>query len=117
VICSLGKSGSAEHTFTKCRFNNNHPKKDDYVEASFEGNAAATIKLIDCDMGDSTYLDKDQIEFINTRSGGALGGSIFGEGSLAIIVAFVALVVSIASIMVNVSSKKKTTPAQAEQNK
>ncbi|MBO5968076.1 MAG: hypothetical protein J6S14_06215, partial [Clostridia bacterium] len=41
-------------------------------------------------------------------------GSIFGEGSLALIVAFVALIASIASIIVNVTErKKKTVPVTA----
>jgi hypothetical protein len=40
-------------------------------------------------------------------------GSIFGEGSLAMIVVFVALVVSVASVIVNATSKKKAASAAA----
>jgi hypothetical protein len=108
-------SMNAEHTFIKCKFNNNHSPENGWC--SFSGTSYAKITLIDCDMGDSTYEDKEYIDFINTRSGRALSGSIFGGGSLAIIVAFVALVASIASIVVNVSSKKKPAPAQAGQDK
>ena len=43
--------------------------------------------------------------------------SIFGEGSLALIVAFVALIASIASIIVNVTARKKqTVPATAAES-
>lgn len=115
VLCSVGNPYKSSHTFIKCRFNNNNPTKDAYVEASFEGNAAADIKLIDCEMGDSTYKDKDEIEFINTTRGRALAGSLFGEGSLVMIISILALVVSVVSICLTIAfSKKKTAPASAD---
>ena len=40
--------------------------------------------------------------------------SIFGEGSLALIVASVALIASIASIIVNVTARKKKTVPEAK---
>ena len=106
---------NAEHTFTKCKFNNNHSPEDGWC--SFSGTGYAKITLIDCDMGDSTYENKEYIDFVDTDAKNG-PGSIFGEGSLAIVVAFVALVVSIASIAVNVSLKKnKSASTQTEQNK
>jgi uncharacterized membrane protein len=66
-------------------------------------------------MGDSTYKDKDEIEFINTTRGRALAGSLFGEGSLVMIISILALVVSVVSICLTIAfSKKKTAPASAD---
>ena len=75
-----------------------------------------TLTFRDCDLGDSDFNAKGLATFENA-GGNQLFASIFGEGSLAMIVAFAALVVSIAAIMVNISSKKKTAPARADQDK
>ena len=71
-----------------------------------EGNQ---LEFTNCDLGNSTFNDRSRATF-----DGAVGaGSIFGEGSLAMIVSFVALIASAAAIVVNVSSKKKVLPAAA----
>jgi hypothetical protein len=65
-------------------------------------------------MGDSTYEDPEDISFIDCESApkdSNFLGSIFGEGSLSMIVAFVALIVSVAAIIVNISSKKNKVAA------
>jgi hypothetical protein len=67
-------------------------------------------------MGDSDFNNKS-LAIFEDAEGNQFPASIFGEGSLAMIVAFAALVASIAAIMVNVSSKKKTAPAQVDQDK
>jgi hypothetical protein len=67
-------------------------------------------------MSESTYFDKDCIVFEDTDAPDGRArrfGSIFGEGSLTMIVAFVALVVSVASVIVNATSKKKAASAAA----
>jgi hypothetical protein len=64
-----------------------------------------TLAMNDCVIGDTNFEDKGKVEGV---------GSLFGEGSLAMIVAFVALIASIASIIVNVTArKKKTVPVTA----
>jgi hypothetical protein len=62
--------------------------------------------MIECDLGDTTFKDKSMVAFSNKAV-----GSIFGGGSLAMIVAFVALIVSVAAIIVNISSKKNKVAA------
>ena len=66
------------------------------------------LTFIDCKMSDSTYYDRDNMKFTGADAANG-AASIFGEGSLALIVAFVALIASIASIIVNVTARKKQT--------
>ena len=66
----------------------------------------------DCDFGDSTFgVDNPKIVDSDATDGTRYSASIFGEGSLTMIVAFTALIVSVAAIFVSVSSKKKAVPA------
>jgi hypothetical protein len=59
-------------------------------------------------MGDSTYEDTKYLRFVeNGVEKKASTGSIFSEGSLTMIVAFIALIASVASIVVNIATKKK----------
>ena len=74
---------------------------------TFKLNAAGKgPTFINCDMGNSTYNDRNSVQI---KNGGT--GSIFGEGSFAMIVSFVSLIVSVAAIIVNVSSKKNKVSA------
>ena len=57
-----------------------------------------TLAMNDCAIGDTNFEDKGKVEGL---------GSLFGEGSPAMIVAFVALIASVASIIVNVTARKK----------
>ena len=66
------------------------------------------LTFIDCKMSDSTYYDRDNMKFTDADAANG-AASIFGEGSLALIVAFMALIASIASIIVNVTARKKQT--------
>jgi hypothetical protein len=69
--------------------------------------------LRDCSIGNSTFENKKCVEIVYTDAENG-AASIFGEGSLALIVASVALIASIASIIVNVTErKKKTVPVTA----
>ena len=69
--------------------------------------------FVDCDLGDSGFDDRSKATFTDTDAKNGVG-SIFGEGSLTMIVAFVALIASVASIVVNVTNHKKTNvPADA----
>ena len=60
-------------------------------------------------MGNSTYGDKDHIKMVDTESadGAQLSGSIMGEGSFVMIVAFLALITSGVSIFLVADMKKK----------
>ena len=74
------------------------------------------LTFIDCKLSDSTYYDQDLMVFEDTdaRNGNNLSGSVFGEGSLAMIVALLALVASAVSIFLIVDIKKKLAPANAK---
>ena len=92
-------------TFTECVLNNNTQD----TEGSDIGYATeGTLAMIDCDLGDTTFADKGDIDFGDGFNSTA---SIFGEGSLVMIVAITALIASAAAIVVSVSSKKKAVPA------
>lgn len=117
VNCEIVNNSSSVHSWTqgtlvfeKCTFNNNKSQEGD---EAFDNNGYQTIILRDCSMGDSDYREKDEIIFEDS-DGSKLSGSIFGEGSFSLIVAFVALIASIAAIVVNISSKKKTVPETAD---
>ena len=76
-----------------------------------------TLAMIECKLGDSTFNNKEYIIFGNGTPGKAMYASIFGEGSLTMIVAFLALVISVAGMGVTLSLKKKlvhTTVNNAE---
>jgi hypothetical protein len=66
-------------------------------------------------MGDSSYDDyrlEKSIKFQDADGNAIAVGSIFGEGSLTMIVALLGLITAIASIFVNVAmNKKKNSPA------
>ena len=96
-------------TFTDCTFSNNTGSR---WEGYYSFNLSvknADLTFIRCDLGDSTFNDRSRATF-----DGAGVGSIFGEGSLAMIISLLALVASITSTGVCISLHKKTTvPAAA----
>ena len=112
----LDCNADCEACFTDCVFNNNTGmlSSDNYT---FNVNGVGdSTTFINCDMGNSTYNDRNLVQIVNSGT-----GSIFGEGSLTMIVAFVALIASVASIIVNVTARKKETVSvtateQAEDN-
>ncbi|MEE1049426.1 MAG: hypothetical protein U0M60_18655 [Clostridia bacterium] len=69
------------------------------------------VKFVNCSFGNSIFNDRSLATFEDDSK---FPASIFGEGPLVLIVAFVALIASIASIIVNVTErKKKTVPVTA----
>ena len=66
----------------------------------------SSLELNNCELGDSTFNDISRVTIVDSASAKRYG-SIFGQGSLAMIVAFIALMASVASIVVNVSANKK----------
>jgi hypothetical protein len=105
--------GNAENssTFTNCEFNNNSGNQwKGYYSFNFVSRNSK-VKFVNCSFGNSTYNDRSRATFEDDSK---FPASLFGEGSLAMIVAFVALIASIASIIVNVTArKKKTVPVTA----
>jgi hypothetical protein len=98
-------------TFTDCEFNNNSGNQwMGYYSFNFSSRNSK-VKFVNCSFGNSTYNDRSRATFEDDSK---FPASIFGEGSLALIVASVALIASIASIIVNVTErKKKTVPVTA----
>ena len=71
------------------------------------------LTFIDCKMSDSTYYDRDNMKFTDADAANG-AASIFGEGSLAMIVAFLSLIASgVAIFLVVYYNKKKAVPAIA----
>jgi hypothetical protein len=102
-------STSDEAIFTDCAFNNNNCATvgGNYTFNVVSGHKALTF--IDCDMGNSTYNDRNCVQIENSGT-----GSIFGEGSLALIVAILSLIASGVSIFFVVFyNKKKAAPVAA----
>ena len=96
-------SGS-QYIFTNCTFSNNGFEKD----FTFDGCRKAEFELIDCQFEGSVFEDREYIKIIDTDAKNGIG-SIFGEGSLTMIVAILALVASIASIGISFALYKKET--------
>ena len=97
------ENDSAKVTLTDCTLGNNKPVKKEF-DAIVD--TKGTLILMNCDLGDTTFEDKSMVIGV---------GSIFGEGSLTMIVALIALVASIASVSVCVALyKKKAVPATAD---
>ena len=96
---------SSSSYFVNCIFDRNStPGKYPYSFEFVKGGEQPTFS--NCDFGNSTFNDRSRAEIIdaNTPSG---VGSIFGEGSFAMIVAIVALVGTGVSIWMNVSVSRK----------
>lgn len=100
------RKADAGSFFKNCTFSGN--TKDEAYK-TFEFYEDNNLNFENCNLGDSTFNDRS----LATFNGAAGVGSIFGEGSLAMIVSFVALIASVAAIVVNVSSKKKAVPVAA----
>jgi hypothetical protein len=100
--CAAGFNSS----FTNCSFSYNEPILErDYT--FFFNISNAELSFIDCDFGKATFNNKSAVQFIDTHTPNGTA-SIFGEGSLAIIVAILALVASVVSICISVYFNKKS---------
>ena len=97
-------ASSVSSTFSNCKFGAGSAYDDFKNDFLFEVDETG-ITFVDCDFGKATFNDKNAVKFVGgTVSNGI--GSMFGEGSLTMIVSFVALIASVAAIIVNFSSKK-----------
>jgi hypothetical protein len=94
-------------TMTKCTLSNNTPVDN---AADIHVETESTMAMIDCTFGnDTTFADKSMVAFSDKAV-----GSIFGEGSLTMIVAILALITSVVCIFLIVDMKKKLVPATAK---
>jgi hypothetical protein len=101
-VASVFSGHNAE--FTNCTFNHNANNPTFEIRSLDQ-----SVIFTGCDLGDSVFNDRSRATF----DGKTGVGSIFGEGSLSMIISFVALIASVAAIVVNVSSKKKVVPVAA----
>ena len=107
-------AGGFNSTFSNCKFSYNGTLlgQDDTF---FFNVSNAGLSFIDCDFGDATFNNKSAAQFVDTSASNGRNflASLFGEGSLTMIVAITALIASAAAIFVSVSSKKKSVPSTA----
>jgi hypothetical protein len=109
LVMNVREASAEESVFANCKFSAGSVFKEFNYDFQFKDKEAG-IRFVDCDFGEATFNNKNAVTFVGgTVSNGV--GSIFGEGSLAMIVAFVALIVSVAAIIVNISSKKNKVAA------
>ena len=106
---------SEDSYFRNCKFNNNDIPDaglfDDGVGHDFY---STKTTFYDCDFGDSTFgVEDPKLVDSDAPNGNQYGASIFGEGSLTMIIALTALIAAVASLLVNISAKKKAVPAAA----
>lgn len=109
-----GGFGSA---FTNCKFSYSGPLLGcDYT--FFFNVSSSGLSFVDCNFGNATFNNKSAAQFVDTSASNEFSASMFGEGSLAVLVSFIALIASIAAIGVNVASykkrKKETVKNEAE---
>ena len=119
---------SSDHSddsyFKNCTFENNKVPNAETLTPGSDNSWIYTfriydepLKFIDCKLSDSTYFDRDCIVFEDTDAPNGSArrfGSIFGEGSLSMIVALLALIASGVSIFLTVYyNKKKAVPVVA----
>ena len=96
------------NTFDSCRFSYSEPLSDVYKHNFNFNTNNSYITFLDCDFGEATFNDRSRATFIDTNSP---AGSIFGEGSITMIFALIALVASIASMGISIALyKKKAAP-------
>lgn len=103
---------TSDSYFKNCEFNNN-------VSGEFASfyDVNTTLTFYDCDMGDSTYDDTEYLKFVeNGVEKKNITGSIFGEGSMTMIVAILALSASAVSICLTVAFNKKKAVSEAVDN-
>ena len=93
----------ADCIFTTCNFVGSPTRtgtKSFYLEKGGE------VELIDCELGSSTFNDASRVIIVDSARAKRFG-SMFGEGSLAMIVSLLAIITSGVCIFLVVDMKKK----------
>ena len=117
VALTYISSSTCKGTFYNCSFERGVPNSS--YDCTFDNSEKTSLNytnlyLYDCTLGGATFLSRRNVEVKNLKT-----GSIFGEGSLTMVVAILALVASAASIGVTMSLQKRlelanVAPAKAE---
>lgn len=114
LVMNVREASAEGSAFANCKFSAGSIFEEFKYDFQF-GDEKSGITFVDCDFGKATFNNKNAVTFVGgTVSNGV--GSMFGEGSLALIVSFVALVASVAAIVVNVYSNKNKNLAFATDN-
>ena len=114
LVMNVREASAEGSAFANCKFSAGSILEEFKYDFQF-GDEKSGITFVDCDFGKATFKNKNAVKFVGgTVSNGV--GSMFGEGSLALIVSFVALVASVAAIVVNVYSNKNKNLALATDN-
>ena len=124
VMHSVSGSHEDDSYFKNCTFENNKVLNPENLVEGSDKNWIYTFRVygadltfIDCKLSDSTYSDRDCIVFEDTDAPNGSArryGSIFGEGSSAMIISLLALIASgVAIFLVVYYNKKKAVPAAA----
>ena len=93
--------------FTNCTFGNNAYGPTFDIKSTDK-----SVVFTDCEMGDSTFNDVGRVSIVDSARAKRFG-SMFGEGSFTMIIALLALIASVASIVVNLYTKKQLAPVAA----
>ena len=105
-----GDSDTSEKSFFKgCTFNNNTNASTGYASFCLDKNL---LTFENCSMGNSTFSKNINVKFVNSDVKNGVG-SIFGDGSLTMIVSITALIVSVAAIGVSITTNKKISSSKA----
>ena len=112
VFYGYGESNKVG-TFVNCTFGNNAGSSWEGFYSFKFGFEHSYLTFTDCYFGNSTFNDRSRVTFEN--AGRALAGSIFSQNSFVTIVSFVALIVSIASILINTKAKLNKQPVIAKE--
>jgi hypothetical protein len=100
------KNDAKKVIFTDCTLGNNSPTID-YKEFRVENKDTLVMK--NCTLGDTTFENKNMVDGV---------GSIFGEGSLAMVIAILALIASgFAIFLIVYYNKKNVVPVAANNAK
>jgi hypothetical protein len=104
---------STPSVFANCAFGAGTPFREYFkFDIDLRHNESG-ITFEECTFNGSTISDKNAATFLGGNVSNT-AGSIFGEGSLSMIVAILALVASAVSIFLIVDMRKKPVPAAAD---
>ena len=110
-----------DNYFKNCTFNNNKMTSEQKTFVEYKGEAfditinstSDDVRLVfeNCDLGDSVFkeIQFGHIKFVDCTNAPKIPngiGSLFGEGSLTMVISLLAFIVSVAAFSVNISANK-----------
>lgn len=95
----------------ECTIGNNEPNID---KAEIRVAVRGTLTISDSKLGDSTFNDRRLVVFTNGVNGKAMSASMIGDGSFAVVIAFVALLASAASFTANAAAGRRSRSGRGE---